>query len=101
LPSGILKDLAPIIYITEAIIFILGLVLINGVGLGRSDLGVWLMGGFGIFLVLLGLLFYFGSGFVPYAYHAYNALFGILIGILGLFALFRAKRRYGSFVYLG
>lgn len=101
LPNGIIPILSPIVYAVELIIFVVGLILINGVNLGRSDLGIWLMGIFGIILIFLGVLFFFSSGFVPRAYLPYEAWFGIILGILGLFALFRTRRRYGTFVYFG
>jgi asparagine N-glycosylation enzyme membrane subunit Stt3 len=92
--------LSPIIYVTEFIIFVVGLLLLNGFGLGESDLGIWGMGILAIVLIFLGVAFFFGSGFVPRAYLGYDAWFGIILGVLGIFAAFRAKRRYGSFVYV-
>lgn len=100
LPTWLMQAFSPIIYISELIILIFGLFALNGFGLGSSDLGVWGFGALGVFLLFLGGMFYFGSGFMPYAYHTYEAAFGIVLVILGLFSLFRAKRRYGQFVYV-
>lgn len=101
LPKSVLTVLSPIIYITEFIILILGLLLLNGFGLGRSDLGVWGFGILSVVLIGLGVFFFFGSGFVPRVYLGYDAWFGVVLGILGIFAGFRARRRYGTFVYMG
>lgn len=72
----------------------------NGFGLGESDLGVWGFGILGIVLIFLGVFFFFGAGFVPRAYLGFEAWFGVILGILGLFALSRTRRRYGQFVYV-
>ena len=100
LPQSILAALSPIIYITEILILVFGLVFLDRVNLGVSDLGVWGMGILAIVLILLGVFFYFASGFIPRAYLSYDAWFGIILVVLGLFAAFRARRRYGVFVYV-
>ena len=74
--------------------------MINGYGLGESDLGVWGMGIMAVVLILFGGFFFFFAGFAPRAYIGYEAWLGIVLGILGIFAAFRARRRYGSFVYV-
>ena len=100
LPSSVLSTLSPVVYFVEFLIFVFGLLVMNGAGLGDSDLGVWGFGILGAVLVLLGVFFFFGAGFVPRAYLDFEAWFGVILGVLGLFALFRARRRYGTFVYL-
>lgn len=100
LPQGVLQILSPIIWIIELVILISGLMLINGIGIGESDLGIWGMGILGIVLIFFGVVFFFAAGFVPSAYEEYDAWFGIILGVLGLFAAFRTRRRYGRFVYV-
>jgi hypothetical protein len=100
LPKSVLAVLSPVIYITELLIFILGLLLLNGFGLGADDLGMWGMGILSVVLILLGMFFFFGSAFVPRAYAGFEEWFGIVLGILGLFAGFRTRRRMGTFVYV-
>lgn len=100
LPQTLTPVISPIIWIVEFGILILGLMLINGFGLGESDLGIWGMGIFGVILIILGVIFFFTAGFVPRFYEGYDAWFGIILGILGIFAGFRMRRRHGTFVYL-
>ena len=100
LPNGVLQTLSPIIYFVELLILVFGLLYMNGFGLGESDLGVWGFGILGIVLVLLGIFFFFGAGFVARAYLGFEAWFGVILGVLGLFALFRARRRRGQFIYI-
>ena len=100
LPSNILPILSPIIYFVEFLILVFGLLYMNGFGLGESDLGVWGFGILGIVLIFLGIFFFFGAGFIAREYLGFEAWFGVILGILGLFALFRTRRRYGQFVYV-
>lgn len=100
LPSSILPILSPIIYFVEFLILIFGLLYMNGFGLGESDLGVWGFGILGIVLIFLGIFFFFGAGFVAREYVGFEAWFGLILGILGMFALFRTRRRYGQFIYV-
>lgn len=100
LPKGVLQTLSPVIYFVEFLILIFGLLYMNGFGLGESDLGVWGFGILGIVLIFMGIIFFFGAGFVSRAYLGFEAWFGLILGILGLFALFRTRRRYGQFVYV-
>ena len=100
IPSSILPFLTPVVYFVEFLIFIFGLLFMNGFGLGESDLGIWGFGILGIVLILLGIFFFFGAGFVARAYLGFEAWFGVILGILGLFALFRAGRRHGQFIYV-
>lgn len=100
LPKGVLQTLSPVIYFVEFLILIFGLLYMNGFGLGESDLGVWGFGILGLVLIFMGLVFFFGAGFVSRVYLGFDAWFGIILGILGLFALFRTRRRYGQFIYV-
>lgn len=100
LPSSILPILSPIIYFVEFLILVFGLLYMNGFGLGESDLGVWGFGILGIVLIFFGIFFFFGAGFVTREYLSFEAWFGVILSILGLFALFRARRRHGQFIYV-
>ncbi len=100
LPSNILPILSPIIYFVEFLILVFGLLYMNGFGLGESDLGVWGFGILGIVLIFFGIFFFFGAGFVAREYLGFEAWFGVILGTLGLFALFRTRRRYGQFIYV-
>lgn len=100
LPNGILPVLSPIIYLVEFLILVFGLLYMNGFGLGESDLGIWGFGILGLVLIFLGAFFFFGAGFVARSYLGFEAWFGVVLGILGLFALFRTRRRYGQFIYV-
>lgn len=100
LPQGALQILSPIIWMVELVILVSGLMLINGVDLGESDLGIWGMGILGVVLIFFGVVFFFAAGFVPRMYERYDAGFGVILGILGLFAAFRTRRRHGRFVYV-
>ncbi len=100
IPNQILPILSPIIYIVELLIFILGLSYLNGFGLGESDLGIVGFIALGIVLILLGGFFLLGAGAVSRVYLGFEEWFSIILGLLGLFSLFRATRRYGQFVYV-
>lgn len=100
LPNGVLQTLSPVIYFVEFLILVFGLLYMNGFGLGESDLGVWGFGILGVILIFFGIFFFFGAGFVARAYLGFEAWFGVIVGILGLFALFRTRRRYGQFIYV-
>ncbi|MDE1869050.1 MAG: hypothetical protein KGH60_03765 [Candidatus Micrarchaeota archaeon] len=77
-------------WITALVILFSTLLAVNWITIGRSDLGVWLMGGLGIVLLFFGLIFWF-SGDWPAGF----------LGLTGLFSLFRCRRRTGIFIYHG
>ena len=83
------------------IFLVASLISINGVDLGRSDLGVWAMIIFGFFLFALSVGVFFGGAFISPRDVIYNSTFAIILFFLALFCLFRGKRRRGIFVYQG
>jgi len=84
LPKNLLPILSPIIYITEFLILVFGLVITTGIsrhGVGGSLAMIIL----GVILIFFGLAWLIASGFSPPAYHAYEILFGIVLGLIGFF----------------
>lgn len=100
LPSIVFKFLSPVIYVLELAFLIIGLMTLNQIRLGGSDLGVWSMGILGVFLIIFGVMYYFAASFAPPPYNFYNFWLAVIFVIFGIFSMFRASRRYGSFVYL-
>jgi hypothetical protein len=99
LSPDVLSVVKPIIYIGEVIIFFGSLFLINRINLGESDLGIWGMRLLAVVIIFFGVLFFFFSGFIVH-YTGPVALFGVILIFIGAFMAFRARRRYGQFVYL-
>lgn len=84
LPNGLLTILSPIIYVTEFLILVFGLMVTTTIsrhGIGGSLAMIIL----GVLLMFIGLAWWFTSGFSPPTYYAYEMLFGAILGIIGLF----------------
>ena len=99
LSPSTLNIVKPILYIGEAVIFFGSLFLINNINLGESDLGIWGIRLLAVAVIFFGVLFFFFSGFVT-QYTGPVALFGVILVFIGAFMAFRARRRYGQFVYV-
>ena len=100
LPSIVFKFLSPVVYILEIAFLIIGLITLNQIRVGSSDLSVWGMGILGIFLMVSGAIYYFAASFAPPPYNYYNFWLAVIFVIFGAFAMFRSSRRYGQFIYL-
>ena len=100
LPSIVFRFLSPIVYILEIAFLIVGLMTLNQIRLGSSDLGVWAMSILGIFLIIFGFIYYLAASFALPPYNYYNFWLAAIFVIFGIFSVFRARRRYGQFVYV-
>ncbi len=100
LPAIVFEFLSPVIYILEIAFLIMGLMTLNQIRLGSSDLGIWVMRLFGIGLIIFSIIYYFIASFTPPPYNYYNFWLAVIFIIFGGFAMFRARRRYGQFIYV-
>ncbi len=99
LPNGVSGSI--IAYILIVVFFISSLIAINNISGWESDLKTWSMYIFSFILFILSIFVYFSTAFVPFRAASYNTFFAIALFLLSLFALFRARRRTGIFVYRG